>query len=250
MQKVLVFALATALLAGRAQDQTHPAARPGTTPAKRPAATARKPAARPVAKPTPAPATRPQVVVSAPVARPVAAAPAAAAPAAAPAPRAAGSPAAFGKNSNAVNLGLGFGLGYGVVGSGATSLPALSASYMRGVAAAGPGTISVGGLVGYKTYTWSYGGDKSAWRHVFLGARGAYHYGFGNPRLDTYAGVGLGLRLASYAASQSSGSVSDGSQLELSGLVGARYYFTHTVGAFAELGYDMSLLKIGASARF
>jgi hypothetical protein len=149
-----------------------------------------------------------------------------------------------------VNLGIGFGLSDGLIGTNASSLPALSVSYTRGVAQVGPGTISVGGLVGYKSYTWSYGGDKAVWRHVFVGARGAYHYNFNNPKLDTYAGVGLGVRRTSYSASQSSGSLADGSQVELNGFVGARYFFTNTLGAFSELGYDMSLLKVGVSARF
>jgi hypothetical protein len=46
-----------------------------------------------------------------------------------------------------------------------------------------------------------------------------------------------------------SGSAS-GSQAELSGFVGARYFFTDKMGAFSELGYDMSYLKVGLSARF
>lgn len=181
------------------------------------------------------------------------AAPAAAAPA--PVPQPAARPAiaeqaVFHKGSNVVNLGVGFGLGEALVGSNVSSMPALSASYTRGVAQVGPGTISVGGLVGYKSYRWNYSTDKATWRHYFVGARGAYHYSFDQPKLDAYAGVGLGFHTASYAGSQSASASSTGSQLELSGYIGARYFFTNAIGGFAELGYDMSLLKVGVSARF
>ncbi len=150
-----------------------------------------------------------------------------------------------------LNVGVGFGLGYGYGNLGNTSAtPALSVSYMRGLANAGPGTISAGGIVGYKSFSWQDGAEKATLRNIYVGARGAYHYGFGIPKLDTYAGVGLGVRVASYSYTYTTNATASGSQAELSGFAGARYFFSDKVGAFSELGYDMSYLKVGLSARF
>ncbi|MBF9219822.1 hypothetical protein [Hymenobacter ruricola] len=256
MQKVLTFALAAALVAGSAHAQTRPGARstarplprtPAKTPVERPAA----PAPKPVVKPAPAVAATSS---SGPV----------------EAERASSqeplgktlsmktvSDRSFGKGSSALNLGVGFGLGYNyTTGGNTTQTPALSLSYMYGVGNAGPGAISVGGAVGYKSITWKDGGESATWRNIYVGARGAFHYGFHNPRLDAYAGLGLGLRVVSYsdnysaAAGLNTSSTSSGSQAEVSSFIGARYFFSDKIGAFAELGNDTSYLKLGLSGRF
>jgi hypothetical protein len=122
------------------------------------------------------------------------------------------------------------------------------------VANAGPGTISVGALAGYKSYSWDYTGGKSTLRSIYVGTRGAYHYGFGNPRLDTYGGVGVGLHVVSYAVSdsfdRSNNTTTSSSQTEVGVFVGARYFLAENFGAFAELGTDTSYLKLGLTARF
>ena len=245
MQKSLIFLCAASLLAGRTQAQTRTAHQPAAKPAPRPVA-------RPTAKtpPTAKPAARPAAPAAAAVVAPalVALAPAKQAAPAVPGRSANGQ---FGAGSNTLNLGIGFGLGYGsLLGGATTATPALSVSYMRGLLPAGPGTISVGGLAGYQSVGWESNGDKATWRNIYLGGRGAYHYNFGHPKLDTYAGLGLGVRVISYATNFDASATARSSQAELSGFVGARYFFSNKLGAFSELGYDMSYLKVGLSARF
>ncbi|MBF9141928.1 hypothetical protein [Hymenobacter properus] len=256
MKKIFTFALAAALLAGQAQAQTRPAARPATHPAakslvKRPAAPAPKPAAMPAAQPQPAP------VAAAPVARP-----AEADRTSSPEPLGKtlslkkAADRSFSKGSSALNLGVGFGLGYNyTTGSNTSQTPALSLSYMYGVGNAGPGAISVGALVGYKSITWKDGSESATLRNIYAGARGAFHYGFHNPHLDAYAGLGVGLRVASYTDSYNGGGLSQsqtnsGSQVEVNSFAGVRYFFSEAIGAFAELGNDTSYLKLGLNARF
>jgi hypothetical protein len=246
MQKLLSLALVAALLAGHAQAQTRPAARPAAkAPMKRTAAPAAKPAAKPA----------PVALAAAPAARP--AAPVTPEPLAKTLSLKAVADRSFGKGSNALNLGIGFGLGYnyGYGSRNTTQTPAMSLSYMHGVATAGPGTISVGGVLGYKSITWKDGDDKATWRNIYVGARGAFHYGFHNPKLDTYAGLGLGVRVVSYTdnidyVGINTRNTASESQAELSSFIGARYFFTDKIGAFTEMGYDMSYLKLGLSARF
>jgi hypothetical protein len=257
MYKALSLALAAALLAGHAQAQTRhaarPAARPAThattkTPVKRTVAPAPKPAAKPApvvvaAAPTRQPASAEQTISQEPLGKTLS--------------MKSVSDRSFGKGSNALNLGVGFGLdyNYGYSSNQLSQTPAMSLSYMHGVGNAGPGAISIGGVLGYKSITWKDGSESATWRNIYVGARGAFHYGFHCPKLDTYAGLGLGVRVVSYTDSYNGNGLSQsqtnsGSQAELSSFIGARYFFSDKIGAFTELGYDMSYLKLGLSARF
>ena len=125
----------------------------------------------------------------------------------------------------------------------------------------GPGVISVGANLGYRRASYDYGSlfgknYKWSWTDIYVGVRGAYHYNLtSNPKVDTYAGLGIGTRIWTY----SDGGYYDSSGLSykssgvgvVSGLfAGARYYFTPNIGAFAEFGYDIALLKLGLSAKF
>ncbi|TGE27267.1 hypothetical protein [Hymenobacter metallicola] len=212
-----------------------------TKPAVKPATTA-----KPVTKPTPAPA-----------------------PAATPAPAETTTPAStttstteasgelFRKGTNMVNLGvglLGVGYGYSIVGSNYSSTPVMSVSFEHGIKEGlGPGTIGVGGLVGYRADTWKYAGYRGTWSNTYVALRGTYHYNiFQTPKLDTYAGLTLGVRVFSYSDNDdSSADYYSSSTYAHSGIfAGARYFFTNNIGAFAELGYDMSYLKVGLAAKF
>ena len=154
-----------------------------------------------------------------------------------------------------MNLGVGLGLGYGYSLGGLRSTPAMSASFEYGIADnVGPGTIGVGGLVGYKSYGWKSGGYKGTWSNIIVSARGTYHYNvFEDPKLDTYAGISLGIRHERYSDNAGTDiyySKTSASYLTSGIFVGGRYYFSDKLGAFGEVGYDMSYLKLGLTARF
>ncbi len=251
-------------------------ASPAVAQTKTPVKSTTKPAAKaPVAKPaTKAPAAKPAVRPATPAAKPTpkptsapAAAPATTAPAATTAASEPLIPAqgavSFKKSTTAVNLGVGLGLGYGYslgFGGNWSSTPALSVSLEKGIINnVGPGVISVGGLVGFRRdhYEWDgYGANYEAnWTNIIVAARGAYHYNFTtNPKLDTYAGLSLGVRIESYSNNYDDQNLikdSYGGGYVTSGIfLGGRYFFTDKIGAFAEAGYDMSFLKLGLSAKF
>ncbi|MCB2406914.1 hypothetical protein [Hymenobacter lucidus] len=232
------------------------------TPTAKPA-TAKVTTTKPAAKPAAKPATKPAATVKE---APQAAAPA---PVAAPAPETAKASAKstgsgeasgelFRKGTNAVNLGiglLGVGYGYSVLGgSNYSSTPVMSASFEHGlIEGVGPGTIGVGGLVGYRSDTWKYSGYRGTWSNTYVALRGTYHYNIlQNAKLDTYAGLTLGVRIFSYSDNDdSSEDYYSSSTYAHSGIfAGARYFFTNNIGAFGELGYDMSYLKVGLTAKF
>src|SRR5664280_357679 len=103
------------------------------------------------------------------------------------------------KNGDMVgNLGVGFGwYGYSYFGAGVTSLPAISLSLEKGITEiANVGPLSIGGIFGIKHASWSYGGENGSYNDIIIAARGALHYDlFKVPKLDTYAGVALGVRI-------------------------------------------------------
>lgn len=168
----------------------------------------------------------------------------------------------FAKGTIGVNLGLGLGIGYGYgygFGGSTQSSPAISLSVEKGIVEGiGPGVISVGGLIGYKSYSykWDMLGDdyKATWNNIYIAARGAYHYNFtDNPKVDTYAGVSLAARIMKYSDNYTDSSISDynsDTSLDAGIFLGGRYLFTDKLGAFAELGYDMSYLKLGLTSKF
>ncbi|GGE98817.1 hypothetical protein GCM10011383_07050 [Hymenobacter cavernae] len=167
----------------------------------------------------------------------------------------------FHSGNTAVNVGLGLlgaNHGYDVFGSVSQS-PALSVSYERGITDSfGPGTLSVGGLLGYKHYYYDFPKTdyRASWTDVLLMARGSYHYNLtDNPQIDTYAGLTLGVRLNTYSNSNANSVARDvyndqGLHLATGIFLGGRYFVTNNLGVFAEAGYDMTYLKFGLTAKF
>ena len=161
----------------------------------------------------------------------------------------------------ALNVGIGlFGAnhGYDVFGSVKQS-PAWSASYERGLTDSfGPGTLSVGGLLGYKHYYYSFPNTeyKASWTDIILMARGTYHYNLtDDPQIDTYAGLTVGVRLNSYSNNYVGSTPretynDEGLHLATGIFLGGRYFVTDKLGVFAEAGYDMTYLKFGVTAKF
>ena len=166
---------------------------------------------------------------------------------------------AFTSDDMVVNVGAGF--GWYSYGFGATSIPAISLSLEKGIKEIDFGTLSVGGIVGYKkaTYSWLSGYEDYAWTDIIVAARGALHVDlFDNDKIDTYGGVAIGLRFQSYKHydlvdlySSQWKSVTTTSTNPLFALyVGGRYYFTNNFGAFGEVGYGLGYLTLGLSYKF
>ncbi len=166
----------------------------------------------------------------------------------------------FSKGSSAINLGVGFGstiyhgAGYSV------GFPTISLSYEIGIVDVAMGSslkgvVSVGGFAGYggSRYNYSYyGGGDIRTNYFLLAVRGNYHFIF-HDKFDPYAGVMLGYYfgntnypsdyLNTYPTA-SNGGVRGGVY------AGARWFFTPAFAAFAEIGYSMSIITIGATFKF
>ncbi|MFS4456363.1 hypothetical protein [Maribacter sp. 2304DJ31-5] len=152
----------------------------------------------------------------------------------------------FNIGTNVINGGIGLGGSYGSYTTSSQSL-GLSASFERGVwEVPGPGVVSLGGFLGYKTYNYDYFGGNDKWTYTVIGVRGVYHYnGFDIENLDLYGGAMISYRILSYNGT----SGNFGSRPGATGFVGARWFFADNLAVFAEGGYGFAYLTLGISFR-
>lgn len=161
---------------------------------------------------------------------------------------------AFTSDDLVVNVGAGF--GWYSYGFGARSLPAISLSLEKGIKDIDFGTLSVGGIVGYKraSYAWNSSYDDWRWTDLIVAARGALHVDlFDNDKIDTYGGIAIGVRVQSFKGNSVIylENVNTTTTHPLFALyVGGRYYFTDNFGAFGEVGYGLGYLTLGLSYKF
>lgn len=170
-----------------------------------------------------------------------------------------------GDNVLGVGVGLGGSYGIGFSGAGVSQSPAIALHLDHGMGDLGVGTWGLGGFVGYKSYKYTYDNfwynnyrSSYKWTYVVIGARGTWHYNewHGVDALDTYGGLMLAYRAASfkdetvYPAGATSFNAGTYSGITLSGLLGARYYFSDNLGAYLEAGFGVSVLQLGVSYKF
>lgn len=158
----------------------------------------------------------------------------------------------FQKGTTAVNAGFGLGTALGGLGN---ARPAISVSVDRGLwDIGGSGVISLGGYVGNMGYKYSSEGYTAKWNYMIIGVRGAYHYnGFTKvPKLDVYGGAMLGYNMVRYSSDGDDMELGNtyGSGMGISGFLGSRWFFSDKIGAYAELGYGVSVLNVGVTFRF
>jgi hypothetical protein len=163
----------------------------------------------------------------------------------------------FNKGDKVFNASIGLGsvlyngLGY------STTIPPISGSLELGVKEnfiMDDLTLGIGGYVGFSKYQYRWSSAYNwGWDYTnfIIGGRAAVHYPLID-KLDTYAGILMGINLVS---SKEYGTNTLGYQLTnntgggiaWSTYIGGRYYFTDRIAALGELGYGISYLNIGVS---
>ena len=152
------------------------------------------------------------------------------------------------KGKNFVNVGVGLGT-FGMLGTG--GLP-VTASFEHGFT----DKISAGVYVGMVQRKWY---DDYKYSYKVIGVRGSYHFNellnVQSEKLDVYGGASIYYR--GYTAKWDLPSeLGGGKEKVSSGTVSlalhaaARYMFADKVGAFAEVGYGVSPLQVGATIVF
>jgi len=161
----------------------------------------------------------------------------------------AGSAQTFEKGDMVLNAGFGVGHTYGVHGGVS---PSITVTGERGFWEIGDvGIISIGALLGFQHSSYHLVYDYS-WNDFYFGARGLFHFTIiPVDKLDVYAGIGAGLRIDSEPDWVYENHPSDIHFGPYGGVfAGARYYFTDRFAAFAEVGYEISWLKVGVAFKF
>lgn len=176
---------------------------------------------------------------------------------------------AFQKGNGVLNIGMGLGGYVRYWGGGYSSTPYFNVSFDYGVYDfEDPKNLSIGigAYLGYKSvsYTWYDAWwdkqgrlhinepVKQTWTYINFGIRPSVHYSF-DDKAQVYGGFGLGYVNVSYKYSHPDyyyygGSY--GSYVGITLFAGGRYYFSKSLGAFAELGYGLSYLNLGISLKF
>lgn len=144
-------------------------------------------------------------------------------------------------------------------------LPLIGASFEVGL----NDKISLGGYAGYSTSSYSIaspyvttGGTVSNYNYTYnlsyliIGPRVGYHFHLLD-KADTYAGAMLGYNVAtvSFTTDAPTSAALPTATASAGGLAyaiyaGIRYPFTPRIGAFAEIGYGVSVLQLGLNAKF
>ena len=108
----------------------------------------------------------------------------------------------------------------------------------------GKASIGIGLDLGYAAFKYVYASNLSyRYSNLLLGVRGAFHYQFAD-NWDTYAGLILGYDVVSGNGNYAT------SKPYLGGCFGTRYYFSNSFAAMAEIGYDVSLFRVGLAYKF
>ncbi|TCC98393.1 outer membrane beta-barrel protein [Pedobacter hiemivivus] len=161
---------------------------------------------------------------------------------------------AFHKGSKFLQIG--FGLGGGYYASGLkTSIPAIQARYEFSVT----DKISAGVVLGYSSAKYDYpgieyddemiGSSSLSYNYLLAGVRGNYHFST-SEKFDPYVGATLGYNAVSVSEddddeiSGADGKVLFGAQ------VGANYYFSKKIGAWADVGYGLGYINLGIVFKF
>jgi hypothetical protein len=141
----------------------------------------------------------------------------------------------FVKGDKVINVGVGFDWYTTISASGEFCI-------LDGIAE--QGSVGVGAYAGFGFPLGSYYSHSS---RVLAGVRGTFHYPFID-KLDTYGGFGLGIGYTHYSAGYYwSGYNSSHVGLNAGFFLGARYYLTERLAAFAEAGYGLGYLTVGVA---
>ncbi len=165
-----------------------------------------------------------------------------------------GAKPAFDAGDNAIGIALGFGPSH-TYGLASNYSPAFIVNYEHGIVPnLGPGTLAIGGELGWQTsrYDYDYGGYRARWTTFTFAVRGIYHLTIlkdKNNKFDPYGGLAAGAYIVSYD-NDAPGADTYPSAPFVAPFVGTKYNFTRAFGAWSELGWDVAVFKLGLNFNF
>jgi hypothetical protein len=140
----------------------------------------------------------------------------------------------FVKGDKVINLGIGFDWYTTISASGELCV-------LDGIAE--KGSVGVGAFAGFG---FPLGSVYSHSSRILAGVRGTFHYPFID-KLDTYGGFGLGIQYTHWSSGYYWYGDSSNTGLNAGFFLGARYYLSERLAAFAEAGYGLGYLTVGVA---
>jgi hypothetical protein len=154
---------------------------------------------------------------------------------------------------------IGFGVGPAVQyysGFSAGFGPGFEASFEKGMWQLGPGVLTLGAEMGFSYFAYNgdewYGNNhgfyKYSWFTTVGAVRSAYHYGWDVRGLDTYGGIGAGMRILFFNDTYDgySSTYNPARFYPFIGMFfGASYFFNDLIGINGEVGYNINYAQIG-----
>jgi len=146
------------------------------------------------------------------------------------------------------------GIGLGPRGGYARGIPPISASVAFKVSETLPITVGATGV--FTTWRWSGFGGDITYTNIGVGARLMYHFDlhyFNLPRnFDYYIGLNLGYVFQTVSGNWTgAGQPVSNSFFFWSGIVGVRFFFTDSLGIYAEAGAsNLQWLSVGLTMKF
>jgi hypothetical protein len=144
------------------------------------------------------------------------------------------------------NVGIGVGANYyGTYNYGTAFGFKIAADF--GLWQAGPGVITLGPEIGGTFSTGAYGyNNGNGHNNTFvIAGRGAWHFGWNVPGLDTYGGASAGIGFNSYSYYSNNNYSNNRVIPTFGGFVGASYFIKPNFGFNAEAGYDITIFQVG-----
>lgn len=148
----------------------------------------------------------------------------------------------------------GVGLGAWTTAYTSSETPLIVLGYERGIKDNfGAGNLSVGGNIAYKSGNYSFWDARWGYTYLAVVGRASWHPHFlESDTWDVYGGISLGYY--SVSTNSNMADITDG-DLSISGIefathVGARYNFNEHWGAYAEVGFGLGVITVGAAYKF
>lgn len=141
------------------------------------------------------------------------------------------------------------------------NVPTFGISYENQITQAGIGTIGIGGIFRFYTYTDRYSNGDS-WKYTFtsLGFQSNYNFNqIGDGKFVPFAGIVIGFNTVSATYTDVSkhsvyiGNSAYDNGVWIWGQAGMRYFFSPTVAGSVRLGggnYDFNTLELGVDFKF
>jgi hypothetical protein len=136
-------------------------------------------------------------------------------------------------------------IGLGNLGGASASIGGRFEHAIKALPDMGNGILGI--QAGFEYYSWSggTGAGSYSWKYIPFGVTANYHFKLDEPKIDPFVGLGLGYQIITCDAPGLPGGYCSNSAIYFIGRAGARYFFSPSMAAYADVGAGASTLSLG-----